>query len=450
MSAIQKATAANVHLKTELPGPKARAMIARDAGVTSPSYPRDYPFVMSHGRGTEVWDVDGNRFLDFAAGIAVCSTGHAHPEVVRAVQQAASEFLHISSDYWHERMTALAERLAALAPMREPVMSFLCQSGTESVEAAIKLARYVTKRPRFIGFLGGFHGRTMGSLSFTSSKYTQQSGFAPTMPGVMHVPYPNVYRPLFAGADQGEAVLAYIRMLFERNLPPQEVAAILVEPIQGEGGYLVPPAGFLAGLRSICDEHGILLIFDEVQCGVGRTGRMFAAEHDGVAPDIMTLAKGLGSGLPIGAMVAKRRIMEQWKRGAHGNTYGGNPLACAAANATLDLVNGGMAANAAAIGTHFTGRLRELAREFPCIGDVRGRGLMIGIELIETGPDRVPARDLCQKVIERAFHNGLLLLSCGLSTVRLMPPLNVTAAQVDEAVGLVRTSLSEALNLVGK
>jgi len=450
MSAIQKATAANVHLKTELPGPKARAMIARDADVTSPSYPRDYPFVMSHGRGTEVWDVDGNRFLDFAAGIAVCSTGHAHPEVVRAVQQAASEFLHISSDYWHERMTALAERLAALAPMREPVMSFLCQSGTESVEAAIKLARYVTKRPRFIGFLGGFHGRTMGSLSFTSSKYTQQSGFAPTMPGVMHVPYPNVYRPLFAGADQGEAVLAYIRMLFERNLPPQEVAAILVEPIQGEGGYLVPPANFLAGLRSICDEHGILLIFDEVQCGVGRTGRMFAAEHDSVAPDIMTLAKGLGSGLPIGAMVAKRRIMEQWKRGAHGNTYGGNPLACAAANATLDLVNGGMAANAAAVGTHFTGRLRELAREFPCIGDVRGRGLMIGIELIETGPDRVPARDLCQKVIERAFHNGLLLLSCGLSTVRFMPPLNVNAAQVDEAVGLLRTSLSEALSLVGK
>ena len=449
MSAIQKATVANVHLKTELPGPKARAMMARDVAVSSPSYPRDYPFVMSHGRGSEVWDVDGNRFLDFAAGIAVCATGHAHPDVVRAVQQAASEFLHISSDYWHERMTALAERLAALAPMREPVMTFLCQSGTESVEAAIKLARYVTGRPRFIGFLGGFHGRTMGSLSFTSSKYTQQVGFAPTMPGVMHVPYPNTYRPLFADPDQGEAVLSYIRMLFERNLPPQEVAAILVEPIQGEGGYLVPPPGFLAGLRAICDEHGIFLIFDEVQCGVGRTGRMFAAEHEGVAPDIMTLAKGLGSGLPIGAMVAKRRVMEQWKRGAHGNTYGGNPLACAAANATLDLVNGGMAANAAAVGTHFTGRLRELAREFPCIGDVRGRGLMIGIELID-GSDRAPARELCQKVIERAFHNGLLLLPCGLSTVRFMPPLNVTAAQVDEAVGLLRTSLREASSLVRK
>jgi 4-aminobutyrate aminotransferase len=450
MSATQKATAANVHLKTELPGPRARAIIARDLPVSSPSYPRDYPFVMSHGRGTEVWDVDGNRFLDFAAGIAVCSTGHAHPEVVRAVQQAASEFLHISSDFWHERMTALAERLAALAPMREPVMSFLCQSGTESVEAAIKLARYVTRRPRFIGFLGGFHGRTMGSLSFTSSKYTQQSGFAPTMPGVVHVPYPNVYRPLLAGSDQGQAVLGYIRMLFERNLPPQEVAAIVVEPIQGEGGYLVPPPGFLAGLRALADEHGILLIFDEVQCGVGRTGRMFAAEHDGVAPDIMTLAKGLGSGLPIGATVAKRRIMEQWKRGAHGNTYGGNPLACAAANATLDLVNGGLAANATAVGAHFTGKLKELAREHPCIGDVRGRGLMIGIELIEPGADRAPARELCQKVIERAFHNGLLLLSCGVSTVRFMPPLNVTAAQVDEAVALLRTSLDEALALVGK
>jgi 4-aminobutyrate aminotransferase len=448
MSAIQGTKAANAHLKTELPGPKARAMIARDVAVSSPSYPRDYPFVMSHGRGTEVWDVDGNRFLDFAAGIAVCATGHAHPEVVRAVQQAASEFLHISSDYWHERMVALAERLAALAPMREPVMSFLCQSGTESVEAAIKLARYVTRRPRFIGFLGGFHGRTMGSLSFTSSKHTQQGGFAPTMPGVTHVPYPNSYRPLLVGTDQGQAVLDYIRMLFERNLPPQEVAAIVVEPIQGEGGYLVPPAGFLAGLRAICDEHGILLVFDEVQSGVGRTGRMFACEHDGVAPDIMTLAKGLGSGLPIGAMVAKRRLMEQWKRGAHGNTYGGNPLACAAANMTLDLVKGGLAANAATMGNHFMGRLKALAGEFRCIGEVRGRGLMIGMELIESDAERTPARDLCQKVIERAFHNGLLLLSCGLSTVRFMPPLNVRTGEIDEAVDILRTSLDEALSNV--
>ena len=266
----------NPHIRTELPGPNARALIARDAEVISPSYPRDYPFVMSHGRGTEAWDVDGNRFLDFAAGIAVCSTGHAHPQVVAAVQGAAEQFLHISSDYWHEQMVGLGERLARVAPMGEPAMSFLCQSGTEAVEAAIKLARYVTGRSRFIGFLGGFHGRTMGSLAFTSSKYTQQKGFFATMPGVTHVPYPNPYRPLFAGDDQGAAVLDYIRMLFERSVPPSEVAAILVEPIQGEGGYVVPPDGFLAGLRALCDEHGILLIFDEVQSGIGRSGRMFA------------------------------------------------------------------------------------------------------------------------------------------------------------------------------
>jgi 4-aminobutyrate aminotransferase len=436
---------ANPHIKTELPGPKARAMLARDLPVASPSYPRDYPFVMSHGRGTEVWDVDGNRFLDFVAGIAVCSTGHAHPKVVEAIKSAADKFLHVSSDYWHENMTGLTERLAEHAPMGEPVMSFLCQSGTESVEGAIKLARYVTGRPRFLGFLGSFHGRTMGSLSFTSSKYTQQKGFAPTMPGVTHVPYPNPYRPLLAGADQGKAVLDYIRMLFERNVPPSEVAAILIEPLQGEGGYLVPPPGFLAGLRALCDEHGILLIFDEVQSGVGRTGRMFACEHDGVRPDIMTSAKGLGSGMPIGAIIAKKKIMEQWKRGAHGNTFGGNPLSCAAAIATLDLVKSEYMANAAKVGEHFIGRLRQLQQSYRCIGEVRGRGLMIGMELIETDADRTPARALCDRLVTRGFHNGLLLLSCGVSTLRFMPPLCVTTAEVDEAVQLLRVSLDEAL-----
>jgi len=440
----------NPHIHTELPGPQARAMLARDRAVSSPSYPRDYPFVMSHGRGTEVWDVDGNRYLDFVAGIAVCSTGHAHPQVVQAVKDAADRFLHISSDFWHEHFTGLGERLAAIAPMGEPAMSFLCQSGTESVEGALKLARYVTGRPRFLGFLGGFHGRTMGALSFTSSKYTQQKGFAPTMPGVTHVPYPNTYRPLFAGTDQGRAVLDYIRTLFERNVPPTEVAAILVEPIQGEGGYLVPPAGFLAGLRALCDEHGILLIFDEVQSGVGRTGKMFACEHWGVRPDIVTSAKGLGSGLPIGAVIAKRRLMEQWQRGAHGNTFGGNPLSCAAANATLDLVRGQYAANAAAVGEHFIGRLRELAGAYPCIGEVRGKGLMIGMELIEADAERTPARALCERLVTRAFYNGLLLLSCGVSTVRFMPPLCVTGGEVDEAVELLRGSLEEALQGAGR
>ena len=440
-------TRADVHLKTELPGPKARAMIERDHAVVSPSYPRDYPFVMSHGRGTEVWDVDGNRFLDFMAGIAVCATGHAHPDVVRAVQEAAGRFLHISSDYWHEEMVALAERLARLAPFGEPAMSFFCQSGTEAVEGAIKLARYVTGRSRYVGFLGGFHGRTMGSLAFTSSKYTQQKGFAPTMPGVTHVPYPNPYRPLLVGDDQGRAVVDYLRMLFERNVPPSEVAAVLVEPLQGEGGYIVPPPGFLASLRELCDEHGILLIFDEVQSGVGRTGRMFACEHDGVAPDIMTLAKGLGSGLPIGAVVARKRVMEHWKRGAHGNTYGGNPIACAAANATLDLVAGGYAANAADVGGYFMDRLHELARDYPCIGEVRGRGLMVGMELIEPGPEKKPAPVLCEAVITRAYHNGLLLLSCGVSTVRFMPPLCLKREEVDEAMVYLKKALDEALTV---
>ena len=437
------------HIKTALPGPKARAMIARDAAVISPSYPRDYPFVMSHGRGTEVWDVDGNRFLDFAAGIAVCATGHAHPQVVAAVKAAADQFLHISSDYWHEQMVSLGERLARIAPMQtlagEPAMSFLCQSGTEAVEGALKLARYVSGRPRYIGFLGGFHGRTMGALSFTSSKYTQQLGFAPPIAGVTHVPYPNPYRPLFAGADQGKAVLDYIRMLFERNVPPSEVAAILVEPIQGEGGYVVPPDGFLAGLRALCDQHGILLIFDEVQSGIGRTGKLFACEHWGVAPDIVTSAKGLGSGLPIGAVVAKKSLMSQLQRGAHGNTYGGNPIACAAANATIDLVAGGFADNAAEVGAHFMARLHELARDYPCIGEVRGRGLMIGMELVETDAEHTPARALCDSVVTRAFHNGLLLLSCGTSTVRFMPPLNVSTDEIDEAMTLLRSSLDRAL-----
>jgi 4-aminobutyrate aminotransferase len=340
-------------------------------------------------------------------------------------------------------MIALAERLARLAPMGEPAMSFLCQSGTEAVEGAIKFARYVTGRPRFIGFLGGFHGRSMGSLSFTSSKYTQQKGFGQTMPGVTHVPFPDPFRPLFAGADQGQAVLDYIRMLFERSVPPSDVAAIMIEPIQGEGGYLVPPPSFLAGLRALCDEHGILLIFDEVQSGVGRTGRMFACQHDGVAPDIMTLAKGLGSGLPIGAVVAKKRLMQQWKRGAHGNTYGGNPITCAAAIATLDLVEGKYAANAASVGAYFMDRLGDLAGDYPCIGEVRGRGLMIGMELVES--DGTPANELCDALVTRAFHNGLLLLSCGVSTVRFMPPLSLSREEVDEAMGYLRAALDEAI-----
>ena len=407
-----------------------------------------FGFGLARGRGVEAWDVDGNRFLDFMSGIGVCSTGHAHPQVVQAIKDAADDFLHISSDYWHERMTRLAEKINALDPLREPAQVLVCQSGTESVEGALKLARYVTGRPRFIAFLGGFHGRSMGSLAFTSSKYTQQAGFFPTMPGVTHVPYPNAYRPLLAGADQGKAVIEYIEtVLFQSNVPAQEVAAILVEPIQGEGGYLVPPDSFLPGLRQLCDRHGILLIFDEVQCGIGRAGKMFASQHWGVAPDIMTLAKGLGSGLPIGLVVARRTHMEKWKRGAHGNTFGGNPLCCAAALATLELVENEYAANAASVGEYFFGRLRQLQERFECIGEVRGKGLMIGMELVTDRSTRAPARALCDAVLTRAFHNGLLLLSCGASTVRFIPPLMINRGHVDEAMGLIETALTEALAL---
>jgi 4-aminobutyrate aminotransferase len=434
------------HIKTELPGPKARELLARDALVDSPSYPRDYPFVMSHGKGAQVWDVDGNRFLDFAAGIAVCSTGHSHPAVVQAIKDAAERFIHISSDYWHEGQVRLAERMDELSPMKVPVMSFFAQSGTESVEAALKLARYVTGRGRFIGFLGGFHGRTMGSLAFTSSKYTQQKGFFPTMAGVTHVPYPNNYRPLFAGPDQGRAVLNFIEeVLFVHNVPAGEVAGILVEPIQGEGGYLVPPDGFLSGLRQLCDRHGILLIFDEVQSGIGRTGKMFAAEHWDLEPDIMTLAKGLGSGMPIGMMVAKRSIMQKWSRGAHGNTFGGNPLCCAAALATLDLVEREYCANAAKVGDYFMQKLRALADRYPVIGEVRGKGLMIGMELVTDKISKTPAKKLCDALITRAFHHGLILLACGQSTVRFMPPLLIQTADVDEAVALLTAALEEVL-----
>jgi 4-aminobutyrate aminotransferase len=434
------------HIKTDLPGPRARAILERDAQVVSPSYPRDYPFVMSHGRGVEVWDVDGNRYLDFAAGIAVCATGHAHPQVVEAVKKAADHFLHISSDFWHEGQVRLGEKIAELDPMGEPVMSFFAQSGTESVEGALKLARKVTGRARFIGFLGGFHGRTMGALAFTSSKYGQQDGFFPTMPGVTHVPYPNPYRPLLVGDDQGMAVLDYIEhVLFAANVPPSEVAAMLVEPILGEGGYIVPPDSFLPGLRELCDRHGILLIFDEVQCGVGRTGKMFAAQHWGVAPDIMALAKGLGSGLPIGLIVAKKKIMENWPRGAHGNTFGGNPICCAAALATLELVERECAANAAEVGEYFLQRLRDLQTRHEAIGDVRGKGLMIGVELVTDRDSKTPAEELAGAVLHRAFHNGLILLSCGTSTIRFMPPLVTTKDDVDEALTIFEASLNEAL-----
>lgn len=428
---------------TELPGPKAQELLSRDQQVISPAPSRPYPFVMDHGRGVEVWDVDGNRFLDFTAGIGVTATGHCHPRVVQAIKDAADQFIHISSDYYHELQVKLGERLGALAPMREPGMTFFTNSGTEAVEGAIKLARFVTGRPRFIGFLGAFHGRTMGSLAFTASKHTQREGFFPTMPGVEHVPFPNPYRPLFRGDDQGLAVLDYIEnVLFKTSAPPQEIAAIVLEPIQGEGGYIVPPDSFLPGLRQLCDRHDILLVVDEIQSGIGRTGQMFAVQHWNVQPDIMTLAKGLGSGMPIGAFVARKSLMEQWFPGAHGNTYGGNPLACAAALTTLDLVETEYVHNARQMGDYLLGRLREIQARHPVIGNVRGKGLMIGLELVEDHDSQKPAVDFLKALIDTAFRQGLLLLPCGESTLRLIPPLMLPREAADEALDLLELSFN--------
>lgn len=422
-----------------VPGPKARALLARDAEVVSPSYPRDYPFVMSHGRGVEVWDVDGNRFLDFAAGIAVCATGHSHPQVVAALQQQAARFLHISSDFWHEGWVQLAETLDRIAPFRDDAQSFLCNSGAESVEAAIKLARYHTRRPRLIGFHGGFHGRTMGALSFTSSKTRYREGFFPTMPGVTLVPYPDPRQPRLAtrGAERlGAATVRYIEeVIFAGECPPAEVAAVLVEPIQGEGGYVIPPADFFPALRELCDRYGILLIVDEVQSGIGRTGRYWAIEHEQTEPDIVCSAKGIASGVPLGAMIARRRLMT-WPRGAHGNTYGGNPLACAAANATLALLDSELLANAQACGARLLAGLTALRQTRSVIGDLRGRGLMVAVDFVQR--DGVtPDGELRTAIEHLAFEHGLLLLGCGAGSLRITPPLTVSPQECDEALAIL-------------
>jgi 4-aminobutyrate aminotransferase len=428
-----------------LPGPKARAIVERDLRSVSPSYPREYPFVMSHGRGSEVWDVDGNRFIDFAAGIAVTSTGHSHPKVVQAVKEAADKFLHISSDFYHEGMVQLAEKLDDVVPIEENCRTFFTNSGTESVEGAIKLARRATGRTRFIGFIGGFHGRTMGSLAFTASKYTQQEKFSPTMPGVVHVPFPNPYRPLFIGEDQGLAVLDYVENVVFRSLvPSEEVAAFLLEPIQGEGGYIVPPDSFIPGLRRLCNKYGILLIADEVQSGIGRTGKWFAMDHWGVEPDIVVMAKGIASGMPIGAFTARESIMGKWSAGAHGNTYGGNPLCVAAALATLRLAEDGMIENAARMGHMMQQRAREMMVRHPTIGQVRGKGLMIGIELVTDRDTKEPARRVLKDLLYTAFERGLLLLSCGVSTIRLMPPLTISGEVAEEGLDIFDRALSAA------
>ncbi len=433
---------------TTPPGPKARAILERDAKVLSPSYARDYGFVMERGKGAQVWDVDGNRYIDFCAGIAVTATGHSHPEIVKAIQAQTEKFIHISSDYYHDLMVRVAERIDEIAPMKEDVTVFLANSGTESVEAAIKLARYATGRRQFIGFLGGFHGRSMGSLSFTASKARQQERFFPTMPGVWHVPYPDPYRPIFPtpqGGDEGDAVVNYIEnVLFPEALPPDEVAAVLVEPIQGEGGYIVPPPNFLPRLRKMCDEQGILLIVDEVQSGVGRTGKWWAIQHWGIEPDIVCIAKGIASGVPMGAMAARKSVGAKWIPGAHGNTYGGNPLAAVSALKTLELIENGMMQNAAEMGAYMLDALEEMHARHPSIGHVRGRGLMIGVEFVKNQATKEHDKDLRNRVVHRCFERGLLTLGCGHSTIRFMPPLMIQKELVDEGLEIFERVVTEA------
>ena len=428
-----------------LPGPKARALIKRDQAVISQSYPRGYPFVMDHGLGTEVWDVDGNRFLDFAAGIAVVSTGHSHPEVVRAIQEQAAKFIHISSDFYHEKMVELGEKLNEIAPFLDNAVSFMTNSGTESIEAAIKLARHYTGRTQFIGFLGAFHGRTMGAVTFTASKPVYHRDFYPLMSGVTHVPFPDPYRPILAskpGEDYGVTVVRYIEeQILGHVLPPDNVAAILIESIQGEGGYIVPTVGFFPALRELCDKYGILLIVDEVQCGMGRSGKWWAIEHFGVEPDIVCAAKGIASGMPLGAMIAKEHIMN-WPKGAHGNTYGGNPLACAAALATIGLIDKYYLQNAADMGEYIIDALNEIMVRHPNIGEVRGKGLMIGVEFVQNRQTREPTEKLRDHIVDLAFRMGLLLLGCGKSTIRIAPPLSVTREEVDEALQIFEDAIS--------
>ncbi len=435
----------------KLPGPHASEILARDAALISPSYPRDYPFVMSHGRGAEAWDVDGNRFVDFAAGIAVCSTGHSHPDVVRAIQEQAEQFIHISSDFYHTKWVELAERLDEIAPFQEAALCFMTNSGTETVEAAIKLARWHTGRSRFIGFLGGFHGRTMGALAFTASKSVQRAGFFPMMGGVTHVPYPDPYRPILNldgsganGRDYGDVVVDYIEnVLFASAVPPDDVAAFLVEPIQGEGGYIVPADHFFPRLRELCDKYGILLVADEVQSGMGRTGKWWAIEHWGVEPDIVCIAKGIASGMPLGAMVARKSVMD-WPPGAHGNTYGGNPISCAAALATIRLLESGFIENAARMGEHVMDALTEIMPRHPAIGHVRGKGLMVGVEFVTDRATKEPARALRDRLVHAAFERGLLLLGCGQSAVRIAPPLNIEQNLVDEGLEIFEAALTVA------
>ena len=431
-------------IKTPLPGPRARAIIERDAKYVSPSYTRDYPFVIARGEGAVVEDVDGNRFLDCAAGIAVNSTGVSHPEVVKAIVEQAGRFIHMSgTDFYYEPQVRLAEELASLVPIDGDVRTFFGNSGTEATEASIKLSRYYTRRPGIIAFFGAFHGRSLGALSLTASKSVQRRGFGPFMPGVYHAPYPDPYRFNGSADACAAASLSFIRdQILVHLAAPDEIAAIVVEPIQGEGGYVVPPPAFLHGLRELTREHGMLLVVDEVQSGMGRTGKMFAAEHSGLKADIVNIAKGIASGLPLGVTCSRADVMS-WPPGAHASTFGGNPVACAAANTTIRLLKDGLIANAARVGDHLMSGLKDLQRKHPLIGDVRGRGLMIGIELVKDPQTKERAAEERNALVQAMFRRGVLVLGAGKNAIRLAPPLVLTIDQASEVLRVFDESLAE-------
>jgi 4-aminobutyrate aminotransferase len=451
MSAIDTKTETKLdsklpHLITPLPGPKAKQLVDSDHKILSPSYTRDYPLVAKKGRGALIEDLDGNTFLDFAAGIAVVATGHCHPDVVAAIQKQAGELIHMSgTDFYYPSMVELAEKLASIAPGNEPKRVYFGNSGTEAVEAAMKLARYHTKREKFIAFYGCFHGRTMGSLSLTASKAVQRKHFGSLLSGVFHAPYPNTYRGIYGGLpDHASAdALSYIEAeLFRHVVDPEDVAGIFIEPIQGEGGYVAAPKDFLEGLEKLCRKHGIMLIADEVQSGMGRTGKWWAVDHAGIQPDIICVAKGIASGMPLSAIITKASVMD-WKPGAHASTFGGNPVSIAAALATIALLEREYIANSARMGDYILRQLSSWPERHRIVGDVRGRGLMIGIEIVRDQKTKERAQELRNRLIQAAFHKGLLVLGAGYNSLRLAPPLMIDEVQADFAVRTLDQIITE-------
>ena len=448
-------------LKGAVPGPKARAIVEADHRVVSPSYTRSYPMVAKRGWGIRLEDVDGNEFLDFAAGIAVNSTGHCHPEVVAAIQKQAAELIHASgTDFYYEHMIQIADRLSAVAPMPGPHRYYFGNSGAEAIEAALKIARYHTGRQNMIAFFGAFHGRTMGALSLTGSKVQQRRRFAPLVPGVTHIPFPYAYRNCTGGdKEQEQYALDCARYLenkiFKTIVPPEEVAAIFIEPIQGEGGYVVAPDSFLQELRRIADKYGILLVSDEVQAGAGRTGKWWSIEHSGVQPDIVCMAKGIASGMPLGICMTRAELMD-WKPGSHASTFGGNPVAIAAALATMDILEREAMANAGTLGEAMIAHLRGFVAKHAIVGEVRGRGLMIGVEIVQDQRTREAAPALRDRIVDLAFERGLLILGCGESSFRLSPPLILNQQEaaialeiLDECIGVAERERSRSGELAG-